>query len=81
LIYLFGFIGSILAANALIATFSVIPVGFGLLAPAGVLAAGAALSFRDGAGEWRGLPAERGRRLRRVYAATGAQSLRRGAAE
>jgi hypothetical protein len=38
LIYLFGFIGSILAANALIATFSVIPVGFGLLAPAGVLA-------------------------------------------
>jgi uncharacterized PurR-regulated membrane protein YhhQ (DUF165 family) len=54
MIYLFGFIGSILAANVLIATFGVIPVGFGLLAPAGVLAAGAALSFRDGVQETLG---------------------------
>lgn len=35
------------AANWAIATFGLIPVGFGLLAPAGVLFAGAALSLRD----------------------------------
>jgi queuosine precursor transporter len=41
------YIGTIFAANWALATFGLIPVGFGLLAPAGVLFAGLALSLRD----------------------------------
>ena len=48
---LFGYVASILAANALIVFLGVVPVGFGLdgallLAPAGVYAAGFAFTFR-----------------------------------
>lgn len=52
-----GFIGSIVAANLLIEHMGVIGVGFGLAAPAGVLAAGLAFTFRDLTHEaygWRG---------------------------
>ncbi|HYF46012.1 MAG TPA: VUT family protein [Acidimicrobiales bacterium] len=38
---------TIVAANWLIAAFGLVPVGFGLLAPAGVYAAGLAFTFRD----------------------------------
>jgi uncharacterized PurR-regulated membrane protein YhhQ (DUF165 family) len=41
------FILSVVAANWLIATFHLVPVGFGLVAPAGVYAAGLAFSVRD----------------------------------
>jgi hypothetical protein len=47
LAYLFGYVGCIYLANWLIVTFGIIPVGFGLYAPAGVLAAGACLTLRD----------------------------------
>jgi uncharacterized PurR-regulated membrane protein YhhQ (DUF165 family) len=46
-IYLVGYVGTIIAANWAIQTFGVIPVGFGLLAPAGVLFAGLAFTLRD----------------------------------
>lgn len=49
--YLLGYVGTIWAANWLIATFGLVPVGFGLLAPAGVYAAGLALTLRDGVQE------------------------------
>lgn len=42
-----GYLGSVLASNWLITRFGVVPVGFGLLAPAGVYAVGAALVLRD----------------------------------
>jgi uncharacterized PurR-regulated membrane protein YhhQ (DUF165 family) len=42
-----GYIGSIVAANWLITHLGLVPVGFGLLAPAGVYAAGLAFTFRD----------------------------------
>lgn len=42
-----GFIGTIWAANWLIETYGIVPIGFGLAAPAGVFAAGAAFTFRD----------------------------------
>lgn len=38
---------TIVAANWAIATFGVVPVGFGLMAPAGVYFAGLAFTFRD----------------------------------
>ncbi len=38
---------TIVAANWLIQTFGLVPVGFGLMAPAGVFAAGAAFTLRD----------------------------------
>jgi uncharacterized PurR-regulated membrane protein YhhQ (DUF165 family) len=44
---LIAFIATIFIANWLISTFGVVSVGFGLLAPAGVFAAGAAFTFRD----------------------------------
>jgi len=43
-----AYIATIFAANWAIATFGVVPVGFGLLAPAGVYFAGLAFTFRDG---------------------------------
>lgn len=42
-----AFVATILLANWLIATFGVVPVGFGLVAPAGVYAAGLAFTLRD----------------------------------
>ncbi len=41
------YIGTIVGANWAIGTFGVIPVGFGLMAPAGVLFAGLAFTLRD----------------------------------
>ena len=45
--YLLAYAGSIVAANWLIQTFGLIPVGWGLMAPAGVLAAGVSFTLRD----------------------------------
>lgn len=42
-----GYVGSIWLANWLIISLGPVPVGFGLLAPAGVYAAGATFTFRD----------------------------------
>lgn len=42
-----GYIASIVAANWLIQTFGIVPVGFGLAAPAGVFAAGISFTLRD----------------------------------
>lgn len=42
-----GYIGSIFLANWLIVHVGIVPVGFGLSAPAGVYAAGLAFTFRD----------------------------------
>lgn len=47
MIWLGAYIGTIIAANWAVATFGVIPVGFGFVAPAAVLFAGLALGFRD----------------------------------
>lgn len=47
MLYLLGYIATIFAANWAIATFGVVPVGFGLEAPAGVYFAGLAFTFRD----------------------------------
>lgn len=47
MIYLIGYVLTILAANWAIATFGLVPVGFGLLAPAGVYFAGLAFTLRD----------------------------------
>jgi uncharacterized PurR-regulated membrane protein YhhQ (DUF165 family) len=46
-IYLVCYVLTILAANWAIATFGLVPVGFGLLAPAGVYFAGLAFTLRD----------------------------------
>lgn len=43
-----AYIGSIVAANWLTATFGLVPIGFGLLVTAGTFAAGIALVARDG---------------------------------
>jgi uncharacterized PurR-regulated membrane protein YhhQ (DUF165 family) len=42
-----GYIATIFAANWAISTFGVVPVGFGLVAPAGVYFAGLAFTLRD----------------------------------
>jgi uncharacterized PurR-regulated membrane protein YhhQ (DUF165 family) len=42
-----GYIATIFAANWLIEHYGIVPVGFGLMAPAGVFAAGLALTLRD----------------------------------
>jgi uncharacterized PurR-regulated membrane protein YhhQ (DUF165 family) len=47
MIYLAAYILTILGANILITRFGFVAVGFGLLAPAGVYAAGASFVFRD----------------------------------
>lgn len=47
MIWLMLYVATIPAANWAIATFGVVSVGFGLMAPAGVLFAGLALTFRD----------------------------------
>ena len=47
MIFLIGYIATIFAANWAIATLGLVPVGFGLLAPAGVYFAGLAFTLRD----------------------------------
>jgi uncharacterized PurR-regulated membrane protein YhhQ (DUF165 family) len=51
-----GYLATIVAANWLVVTVGLVPVGFGLRAPAGVIMAGAALLLRDavqeGLGRW-----------------------------
>lgn len=47
MLYLVGYIATIFAANWAIATFGLVPVGFGLTAPAGVYFAGLAFTLRD----------------------------------
>jgi len=42
-----GFIATIIIANWLVSTFGPVPVGFGLMAPAGVFVAGLAFTLRD----------------------------------
>ena len=42
-----GYVGCIVAANATLALVGLVPVGFGLMAPAGVIWAGLALTMRD----------------------------------
>lgn len=49
-----GFVGTVFAANWAITRFGVVPVGFGLLAPAGVYFAGLAFTLRDVLHEWGG---------------------------
>jgi queuosine precursor transporter len=46
-VFLVGYIATIFGANWAISTFGIIPVGFGLLAPAGVYFAGLAFTLRD----------------------------------
>lgn len=47
MIFIAAYIATIFAANWAIQTFGVVPVGFGLMAPAGVYFVGAAFTFRD----------------------------------
>lgn len=47
MLYLILYVLTIPAANWAITTFGIVPVGFGLMAPAGVLFAGLALTLRD----------------------------------
>jgi len=47
MIFVALYIATIFAANWAIATFGFVPVGFGLMAPAGVYFVGAAFTFRD----------------------------------
>lgn len=47
MIWLIGYVATIILANWLIVTFGLVPVGFGLMAPAGVYAAGLAFTLRD----------------------------------
>ena len=47
MLWLALYVASIVAANVLIVTVGLVPVGFGLLAPAGVYAAGFTLTLRD----------------------------------
>ena len=46
-VLLAGYVGAIVAANWAIARFGIVPVGFGLMAPAGVFFAGLCFEFRD----------------------------------
>jgi uncharacterized PurR-regulated membrane protein YhhQ (DUF165 family) len=47
MLWLGAFIGTVFAANWAVETFDLVPVGFGLIAPAGVYCAGFAFTFRD----------------------------------
>ncbi len=44
---LMGYVGAIVSANWAITRFGIVPVGFGLMAPAGVFFAGLCFEFRD----------------------------------
>lgn len=54
LIAAFGYIGTIFAANWAIQRYGAVPVGFGLLAPAGVYFVGLAFTLRDLVQDWLG---------------------------
>lgn len=47
MVWFTGYVSTVFAANWLIAAYGLVPVGFGLMAPAGVYAAGLAFTFRD----------------------------------
>lgn len=47
IVWLVCYVASIVLANFLISTVGIIPIGFSLMAPAGVLAAGLCFTFRD----------------------------------
>ncbi len=47
MVWLLGYIATIFLANWMVATFGVVPVGFGLVAPAAVYAVGLAFTLRD----------------------------------
>ena len=49
-----AYAGTVFAANWAISTFGMVPVGFGLMAPAGVYFAGLAFTLRDGLQEVAG---------------------------
>jgi queuosine precursor transporter len=61
LLALAGYLSTIVFANWLITRYGAVPVGFGLVAPAGVYAAGLAFGLRDAVqellGRWWVLPA------------------------
>lgn len=52
-----GYVGTIVAANWAISRYGMVPVGFGLAAPAGVYFAGLAFGLRDATQELAGKPA------------------------
>lgn len=52
--FLAGFVACVWFANWLLARYGVVPVGFGLMAPAGVYAAGLSFGLRDGVHELLG---------------------------
>lgn len=52
---LVAYVASVVAANIVTTSWGLIPVGFGLLVPAGTYCAGLALSLRDALHEWAGL--------------------------
>jgi uncharacterized PurR-regulated membrane protein YhhQ (DUF165 family) len=56
MLLLAAYLGTIVLANWLIVQFGPVPVGFGLLAPAGVYAAGLAFTLRDLVQERLGAP-------------------------
>lgn len=47
MLYVAGYVATILAANWAVASFGLVPVGFGLIGPAGVYFAGLAFTLRD----------------------------------
>src|SRR5918995_3961919 len=53
-LFLLGYVATIFAANWAIASFGVVPVGFGFVAPAGVYFAGLAFTLRDLVQEYLG---------------------------
>src|SRR5687767_6548831 len=53
-LFLLGYVATIFGANWAIASFGVVPVGFGFVAPAGVYFAGLAFTFRDLVQEYLG---------------------------
>jgi uncharacterized PurR-regulated membrane protein YhhQ (DUF165 family) len=54
IVALVGYIATIFAANWAIVTFGIVPVGFGLMAPAGVYFVGLAFTLRDAVQEYLG---------------------------
>lgn len=53
--YLIGFVATIFGANWALGQYGIVPIGFGLSAPAGVYFAGLAFTFRDGVRETMGV--------------------------
>lgn len=47
LLIILAYLGSVFVANWAVATFGIIPIGFGLMAPAGVFVIGITLALRD----------------------------------